>query len=86
MGIKKFIKSVTQSLDVEKIKKSSKKKSLKILIKKLEERRIQILSDNEQDKNTKIKEKLEIINLHIKKGKKILEKLNQDKDSKNTKG
>jgi hypothetical protein len=75
MAIKKFIKSVTQSLDVEKVKKSSKKKSLKNLIKKLEEKRVQIVNDNKKDE-------LEIIDLHIKKGKKILEKLSQNKDNK----
>jgi gamma-glutamyl phosphate reductase len=75
MGIKKFIKSVTQSLDVEQVKKSSKKKSLKNLIKKLEEKRVQIVNDNKKDE-------LEIIDLHIKKGKKILEKLSQNKDNK----
>jgi hypothetical protein len=75
MGIKKFIKSVTQFLNVEKVKKSSKKKSLKNFIKKLEEKRIQIVNDNKKDE-------LEIIDLHIKKGKKILEKLSQNKDNK----
>lgn len=82
MGVKKFINSVLNSLNIENFKVSGKKKSLKNLLSKLKRRRVVILKklDNEgdQDKRALIKEEFELISLHIQKGK---EKLNELKNS-----
>jgi len=86
MGIKKFIKNVTQSLDVDKIKISNKKKSMKKLLKKLEDRKQKLEKTILKNKDKGLVQELDIINLHIKKGNKILDKLSQDKDTKAKKG
>jgi hypothetical protein len=78
MGIKKFIKSVRESLDIQKIKVSNKKKSLKIVLKKLIKRKQDLKKNIKQNSNKELKEELDIILIHIKKGKKILEKLYKD--------
>lgn len=82
MGVKKFIQSVIESLNMESFELLGKKKSLKKLLQKLKKRRVQILSELEfetnQEKRELIKEELKLISLHIKKGK---EKLNELKNS-----
>ena len=80
MGIVKFIKDVKSSLGLEESDKSTKKKSMKKLLKKLN------IKKNELDEKLKAKldkkvkkelqEELAIVNIQIKKGDKILQKLN----------
>jgi hypothetical protein len=80
MNVKNFIISVKESLGLEDFKKSGKKKSVRKLLKKLNERQDEILESLKQKPEKKekkeLKEELEIISLQIKKGEKILEKLN----------
>ena len=82
MGVKKFIQSVLESLNMKNFELVGKKKSLKKLLQKLKKRRVQILSELEfetnQEKRDLIKEELSLITFHIKKGK---EKLNELKNS-----
>ncbi len=79
MGVKKFITGVLESLNMKSFELQSKKKSLKTLLTKLKKRRVKILSELEfetdQEKRIPIKEELELITLHIEKGKKKLNKL-----------
>lgn len=79
MSIQKFIESVKKSLNLDKFEQTGKKKAIKRLLKKLEERK-EILSKVPKKKLDKkerreLKEELEIISLQIKKGKKILKTL-----------
>ena len=72
MGIKEFIKSVKIVLGLKKSIDSKKKKSIKKLLKKLKKRRLEIyrLLKNSSKKDTELlKDELEIVSLHIKKGK-----------------
>ena len=82
MGVKKFIQSVLESLNMKNFELAGKKKSLKTLLQKLKKRRVQILSELEfetnQEKRDLSKEELSLITFHIKKGK---EKLNELKNS-----
>jgi hypothetical protein len=79
MGIKKFIKKVKHTLGLHNYGVEGKKKALKDLLKKLNKRKRSIKKslDTSLDKKEKknLKEELEIISLHIKKGKKILRDL-----------
>ncbi len=83
MGIKKFIKKVKQTLELDDYVIEGKKKSLKDLLKKLNERKKSInksLESSPGKKETKeLKEELEIVSLQIKKGKKILHELYSQK-------
>jgi len=79
MNIKKFIESVKESLNWDEFEKTGKKKSIKRLLEKLKTRK-EILGKvpkKKLDKKelTELKEELEIISLQIKKGEKILDKL-----------
>jgi len=80
MGIKKFIASAKESLGLDRLKISGKKKSLKSLLKKLHIKKVKIeksLKEKLEKKELKeLKEELEIISLQIKKGNKLLDKLN----------
>jgi len=80
MGVKKFIELVTETLDLDKMKKSSKKKSVKNLLKKLNSKKdaIEKLLKDKLDKKKKkeLNEEKEIILFQIKKGEAILKKLN----------
>ncbi|MEA2028632.1 MAG: hypothetical protein U9N49_06620 [Campylobacterota bacterium] len=80
MGIIKFISKVTQLLELKDFEeKKSDKKSIKLLIKKLEQRQHKlhkklkkdIIKDDRED----IAEELEIIEIQMHKGKKILKEL-----------
>ena len=91
MGIKKFINSVIELLEVDKFEKTGKKKSVKRLLEKLKIRK-EILNTVPKKKHPKkekkeLKEELEIITFQIKKGEKILNELNsqESKNSKNKK-
>jgi|FLOH01.1.fsa_nt_gi 50S ribosomal subunit-associated GTPase HflX len=79
MKIKKFIKSVTNYLGLGDYKIEGKKRSLKDLIKKLNERKSDIkkkLKESSAKKEKKeLEEEFEIVSLEIKKGKEILYKL-----------
>ena len=80
MGIKKFIESAKESLGLDEFKISSKKKSLKSLLKKLHVKKEKIEKSLEEELKKKekkeLKEELDIISLQIKKGNKMLDKLN----------
>lgn len=79
MGIKKFIKKVKQTLGLISYEVEGKKKSLKDLLKKLNNRKKSInksLKSSLGKKEKKaLEEELEIVSLQIKKGKKILHDL-----------
>ena len=85
MGIKKFIKKVRSTLGLHDYKIEGKKKSLKDLIKKLNNKKKSIKKslDNTSSKKEKkvLNEELEIITCQIKKGKKILHDLYSSKNS-----
>ncbi|NCO01371.1 MAG: hypothetical protein GW906_06050 [Epsilonproteobacteria bacterium] len=79
MGIKKFIKSVTDYLGLDKLEEMGKKKSLKNILSKLKTRRVKILNSiknrEDESKCDELQEELDIVNLQLKKGKQILNKL-----------
>lgn len=81
MGIKEFIENVKESLGLDEFKKKSKKKSIKNLLKKLNDKKEEITLKlagkkiNKKDKKVLLEE-LAIINVQIKNGDKILNKLN----------
>ena len=77
MGIKKFIQNVAESLGLDEFKKSSKKKSIKSLLKKLNAKKKATESLTKTKANKKdIEEELKLLTFQIKKGEKILTKLN----------
>jgi len=80
MGIAKFIKDVKNTLGVDESDKSGKKKSMKKLLKKLNIKKDEIDKKLKGKLEKKVKkelqEELKIINIQIKKGDKILQKLN----------
>lgn len=80
MSITKFIDSVKESLGLDEFKKSGKKKSIRNLLRKLNARKEKIGKSLEKklDKKEKkeLQEELDIITFQIKKGEKILDKLN----------
>jgi chromosome segregation ATPase len=81
MGIKKFIRAAIEALDISDFEIKGKKKSLKSLLKKLKQRRVELLKEIKNPSQKPLKElqdELELLNLHIKKGK---EKLNELKES-----
>jgi len=88
MGIKKFIESVQESLNLDTFEKKGKKKSLKRLLEKLKSRREILHKVSKKKLNKKEKkayeEELAIITLQIKKAEKILDELNTN--TKNSKG
>ncbi|MEA1953930.1 MAG: hypothetical protein U9O24_06025 [Campylobacterota bacterium] len=80
MGIKKFIENVKVSLNINEFEKTGKKKSIKRLLAKLRIRE-EILEKVPKKRLCKkelkaLNEELAIISLQIKKGEKILDKLN----------
>lgn len=83
MGIKKFITTVTESLGLEVMETTKKKKALKNLIKKLEDKKSALkksLSKKPEKKQKKeLEEEYEIVSIQLKKGIKLLQKLNDDK-------
>jgi len=89
MGIKKFIAAVIESLGLDEFENTGKKKSVKRLLEKLKARK-EILDNTAKKKLDKkkkkdLKEELAIITLQIKKGEKILDKLNMTVKPKNSK-
>lgn len=82
MGIKKFIKKVKSTLGLNDYEIEGKKKSLKDLIKKLNNRKKSIkksLETANKKKKKELEEELKIVTYQIKKGKKILHDLYADK-------
>jgi len=80
MGSKKFIEMVMETLGLDEIKKSSKKKSVKTLIKKLNNKKDKIDEvlkvKSGKKKQKELQEEKEILLCQIKKGEAILKKLN----------
>jgi len=73
MGIQKFIKSVKSCLVLKDFKKEDKKKSLTILMEKLNRRKNIIMKSLESSReNKELQEELHIITLQIQKGNKLL--------------
>jgi len=83
MGIKKFITTVTESLGLELMETTKKKKAIKKLIKKLEDKESELkkaLSKKLEKKQKKeLEEEYKIVSIQLKKGLKILQKLNDEK-------
>lgn len=83
MKIRKFIQHAKELLDLDDFSEDKKKKAIKKLLKKLEKRKdkvIAFLQKKSSDCQRKeAKEELELIRYHIKKGKKILDKLEKNK-------
>lgn len=79
MGVKKFIETVKEFLELNGFKRAGKKQSIKKLLKKLnlKKEKIEKALTKKVDKKEKkaMEEELEIICFQIKKGKKILDKL-----------
>jgi hypothetical protein len=80
MSKKKFIQNVTEALGLDDFQASSKKKSIKILLKKLNSKKEVLEKKLEAKLEKKVKKELaeerDIIICHIEKGEKILKKLN----------
>jgi len=83
MNVKKFIDTVKSSLGIKDSKNNGKKKSMRNLLKKLDNKKDELdkslkSKKVKESKKTKkeLQEKREIVLAQIKKGKKILEKLN----------
>lgn len=80
MGIKNFVKNVVQLLGLHHFVVSGKKKSVKNLLKKLKKRRLLIYRSFQEEKDpnkiNELQEELDIVTLQIRKGKKLLNKLN----------
>lgn len=78
MGLDKFIKMVKKSLNLD-YEIEKKKKSLKLLLKKLRERKREIKeilkTDLPKQTQKALEEEKEIISVQIRKGKQILHKL-----------
>lgn len=83
MGIKKFITTVTESLGLEVMETTKKKKALKKIIKSLESKKSELNKslNKKIDKKRKkeLDEEYKIVSIQLKKGSKILQKLNADK-------
>ena len=79
MSVKKFIKKVFKSLDMKTFEFNGKRKSLKTLLSKLKKRRVKILkklkTEIKQNKKDELQEECDLINIHIKNGKKKFNEL-----------
>ena len=80
MGIKNFIETVKESLGLDDFEKKNKKKSIKSLLKKLNDKKAKLAVELNNKKTSKkqkkeFEEELDIINIQIKNGEKILSKL-----------
>jgi len=80
VGVKKFIELVTETLGLDEMKKSSKKKSVKSLLKKLNSKKDvidkKLKAKPNKKKKKELNEEMDIILFQIKKGEAILKKLN----------
>jgi seryl-tRNA synthetase len=79
MSVKKFLKKVFKSLNMDSFEFNGKKKSLKTLLNKLKKRRVKILKQLKTEKKKKIvdelQEECDLLNMHIKNGKKKFNEL-----------
>ena len=83
MKANSFIEGVLEMLGIEDDGKKSKKKSIKNLLEKLENKREKTIKKIKSNPNNDLKLELDIIEIKIKKGNKILEKLkNESNDQK----
>ncbi len=82
MGIKKFVNDVTDVLGLKKFDEQKKKKAIRKLLKKLEKKKEDVegqLANHPKNKQSKeLADELELIHYQIKKGKKLLAKLEKD--------
>ena len=80
MGIKKFIENVKETLGLEGSQEETKRKSLKNLLKKLNQKKENadklLKTKLDKKKRKELEEELQIILCQIKNGKKLLKKLN----------
>ena len=83
MKANSFIEGVLEMLGIEDYETKSKKKSIKNLLEKLEKKREKTIKKIKSNPSKDLKLELDIIEIKIKKGKKILEKLkNESNDQK----
>lgn len=86
MSVKNFVKTVVSDLNLDKFSSSSKKKSIKNLLKKLKDKRVKILKQMKKETDkvilAQLKEELEIISMQITKGKKISNTFKKKKNDK----
>ena len=73
MGVKKFIRNVLKSLNMDGFELKNKKKSLKTLLEKLKKKKVKILSlletETDQRKRHSFKRSLKLLYFILKKGK-----------------
>ncbi len=85
MGINKFIKNVKNFLELDDFSESKKKKAIKKLLEKLAKRqkatKKRLDGDLSKKEKRKAEEELEIIKYQIKKGKKLLSKLEKSQEN-----
>ena len=83
MSVENFVKTVVSHLNIDDFTSSSKKKSIKTLLKKLKNKRLKILKqmkkEKEKERLAQLKEDLEIMSVQIKKGKKLINTLKKKK-------
>ena len=83
MGIKKFINTVQKSLNIEVKNSTKKKKALKVLIKKISSKKSglkkELKQKLEKTQRKELQEEYEIVCIQLKKGTKLLKKLNEEK-------
>ena len=73
MGLKSFIKSVKDSFGIKNSKELSKRKAIKNILKKLNKKKEKLEKSSNRLKDTK--DELKILSFQIKKGVKLLKKL-----------
>lgn len=82
MKIKKYLKKMTDYLDVNKQKYSSRKACLKQVLKQLKKRKLELKSQLKSEKSDKrcksIKEELKVVQTQRKKGLKALKELQKE--------
>lgn len=82
MKAKTFIQNVKELLGIDIDSDMSKRKSVNSLLEKLQNKRKHILEDIPKSKSEDLELELSIVDLKIKKGEKILQRLNEKKKKK----
>lgn len=82
MKAKTFIQNVKELLGIDIDSDMSKRKSVNSLLEKLQNKRKYILEDMPKSKREDLELELSIVDLKIKKGEKILQRLNEKKKKK----
>ena len=84
MGVKKFMELVKETLGLDEMKKSSKKKSVKNLLKKLNDKKVsidkKIKGKVDKKRKKELLEERDIVDFQIKKGNAILKKLSSQEN------